>query len=337
MSGVSRRVFVCDGAAKMAGLVAGLAACDARAFAYRHGAKRRLSIGTAGTGGVYYVIGGGIAKVVSEHVPNAEATAELTAGAIDNLKLIARGALDLAIVTADVLADAHAGREAFHVIGPVPAVTLATLYPGYVHCVTLADRGIASLADLRGRIVSTNAPGNAGETVAARLLRTVGIDPARDVRRARLSASESAEALKDGKIDAFFGVSGIPNPSVRGLASTVGHGALRLVPSGDAAPELQRRWGAAVYDAAVIPRGSYAGQSADVPVVGVANLLVADRALDDTLVHDIVRAIFTRRDDLVAIHPEARHIRVESAASGSPVPFHPGAVSYFKEVGAWGP
>ena len=330
-----RREFLRGLVTVPAAAVAALAACDVREFAYRHGAKRRLSIATAGTGGVYYVIGGGIARIVSAHVPNAEATAELTAGAIDSLKLLARGAVDLLLSTGDVLADAYAGRDAFAPIGRVPALTLATLYPGYTYCVTLADRGIATLADLRGRVVSTNAPGNAAEPIALRLLRAAGLDPDREVRRARLSAAESAEALKEGKIDAFFGVSGIPNPAVRGLASTVAPGTLRLLPSGEAVPELQRRHGADVYHPAVIPRGSYVGQSQDVPVVGVANLLVADRAMSDALAYEIVRAIFTWREELVPIHPEARHIRVASAATGSPIPFHPGAVRYYREVGAW--
>ena len=330
---LGRRIFL--RAAALAGGLAGVAGCDVREFAYRHGAKRRLSLATAGTGGVYYMIGGGIAKVVSAHVPNAEATAELTAGAVDNLKLLARGAVDLALVTGDVLADAHAGRETFAAVGRVPAVALATLYPGYTYAVTLADRGIASLRDLRGRIVSTNAPGNAVETVADRVLRSAGLDPDRDVRRARLSVAESVTALEDGKIDAFFALSGIPNPAVRGLASSVPAGALRLLPSGDVLPALQRRYGATVYRPAVIPRGSYAGQTMDVPVVGVDNLLVADRTLSDELAYEIVRVLFTRHAELVATHPEARHIRAESAVAGSPVPFHPGAVRYYKEIGAW--
>ena len=333
--GVTRRAFLRAGAGSSAALLATLAGCDVREFAYRHGAKRRLSIATSGTGGVYYVLGGGIARVISESVPDAEATAELTPGAVDNLKLLARDAVDMLLTTGDVLADAFAGREAFATIGPVPALALATLYPGYMYCVTLADRGITTLADLRGRIVSTNAPGNAAETLADRLLRVAGMDPERDIRRARLSVAESANALKEGKIDAYFGVSGIPNSALLGLASSVRPGALRLIPNAAALPELHRRYGAEVYSAAVIPANSYVGQTEDVPVIGVANLLVASRALADRLAHDIVRVIFARRDDLIAIHPEARHIDVAAAARSSPVPFHPGAVSYYREAGVW--
>jgi uncharacterized protein len=333
---VSRRQFLRAAAAAPAGgILAALAACDVREFARRHGAKQRLSIATAGTGGVYYVRGGGIAKVVSAHVPHAEATAELTAGAIDNLKPLARGAVDLAITSADTLADAYAGREAFGAMGRVPVAALATLFPGYTHAVTLADRGIRALPDLRGRLVSTNAPGNAAEPLALRLLVAAGLDPARDVRRARLSAAESAEALKDGKIDAFFGLSGVPNPAVRGLASSVAPGALRLLPSGGALPELRRRYRTSVYRGAVIPKGAYAGLSDDVPVVGVDNLLVADPAMSEALAYEIVRVLLARRAELVAVHPEARHIRLDSAAAGSPVPFHPGAVRYYREAGVW--
>src|SRR5215203_3096899 len=110
---VSRRAFLRVGAAVPAAIVGALAACDVREFAHRHGAKRRLSIGTGGTGGVFYIYGGAIAKVISEHLPRIAATAELTAGAVDNLKLLARGAVDLCSATSDALADAVRGRGAF--------------------------------------------------------------------------------------------------------------------------------------------------------------------------------------------------------------------------------
>lgn len=311
-----------------------LAACDVREFAYRHGARRRLSIATAGTGGVFYVYGGAIARVVSAHVPKTEATAELTAGTVDNAKLLARGAVDLAFLNGDVLDDAMRRRDAFARGPAVPARTIATLYTNLVHLVTFADLGVARVADLRGRSVSTGAPGAGTETSALRILAAAGLDPDRDVQRQRLSFAASAEAMKDGKLDACFISSGVPNPSVMDLAATRGR-PLRIVPLDDVRPALQRDFGAEVYGAPVIPGGAYAGVAEDVPSVGIANLLVADERLGEALAYEITRALFVHRAELEAVTRVARELDPRAAVARSPAPFHPGAIRYYREVGAW--
>src|SRR4051794_3538875 len=165
--------------------------------------SRFLSIATGGTGGVYYPYGGGLAKVLNENLPNIRATAEVTAASVDNLKLIRDGRADIAFTLADTLADAIAGRGPFNGRA-VPAVSLAVLYSNYTHIVTLASSNIRQVSDLRGRTLSTGSPGSGTEITAVRLLSAAGIDPDREVRRQGLGASESADALKDGKIDAFF-------------------------------------------------------------------------------------------------------------------------------------
>ena len=153
-----------------------------------------LSIATGGTGGVYYPYGGGIAKVLNESLPNVRATAEVTAASVDNLKLIRDGRADIAFTLADTLADAVAGRGAFDG-RPVPAASLAVLYSNYTQIVTLASSGIARIADMKGRAVSTGSPGSGTEVIALRVLRAAGLDPDRDLRRQGLGVSESADAL----------------------------------------------------------------------------------------------------------------------------------------------
>src|SRR3954466_4323057 len=135
--------------------------------------SRFLSIATGGTGGVYYPYGGGLAKVLNENLPNIRATAEVTAASVDNLKLIRDGRADIAFVLADTLADAVSGRGAFQG-RPVPAASLAVLYSNFTHVVTLANSGIKSIVDLRGKVVSTGAPGSGTEVIAIRLLRASG-------------------------------------------------------------------------------------------------------------------------------------------------------------------
>jgi len=323
------------GWALLALFAAGLVAIgDPREFARRHGATQRISVATGGTGGVWYPYGGGIAKVITDHVRNVEATAEVTAASIDNLKLLARGSADIAFTMADALQDAAAGTGPFRDFGRVPARALAVLYTNYTHLVTLEGKGIREIRDLRGRVVSTGSPGSGTEAVALRILEAAGLDPDRDLRRQGLGAGPSVDALRDGKIDAFFWSGGVPTAAILDLASSPGR-AIRLLATDDVLPALRAAHGEALYFRVEIPRSAYPGLEADVPVVGVANVLVVDEAMDEALAYEITRALFEHRAELVAIHPEAEKLRPETAVEGSPVPYHPGAIRYYREVGVW--
>jgi len=295
---------------------------------------RYLSIATGGTGGVYYPYGGGLAKVLNDNLPGVRATAEVTAASVDNLKLIRDGGADIAFVLADTLADAVGGRGAFEG-RPVPARSLAVLYSNYMHLVTLGSSGIRAVADLRGKVVSTGSPGSGTEIIATRILRAAGLDPDRDVTRQGLGASESAGALEDGKIAAFFFSGGLPTAAVQDLAHTPGI-TIRLVPTGDQIPALQRGYGA-LYFPLDMPASAYRGTDAPVTVVGVANVLIVNASMPKTLAYDITRLLFEKRSELIAIHPEARHLAPETASGPSPAPFHPGAVKLYREKGVWKP
>lgn len=294
---------------------------------------RYLSIATGGTGGVYYPYGGGIAKVLNERLPNVRATAEVTAASVDNIKFIRDGRADLAFTLADTLADAVKARGAFAGGPPPPVVSIAVLYSNYTQLVTLASSGIRTVADLRGKVVSTGAPGSGTEVIAFRLLLAAGVDPDREVRRQSLGASESADALKDGKLDAFFWSAGLPNPAVQDLSHAPGI-TIRIVPNADLLPRLQAEFGD-LYFRAEIPSSTYPGVTAPVPVVGVANVLVVNSSMPDDLAYAITRVLFEHQVDLAAIHPEARHLSLRTAVQGSPAAFHPGAVRYYREKGVW--
>jgi TRAP transporter TAXI family solute receptor len=293
----------------------------------------RLSIATGGTGGVFYPYGGGIARVISEHLPNVEATAEVTAASVDNLKFIQRGTSDLAFTMADTAQDALLGRDSFASSGKVAVRTLATLYSSYVHLVTLTDSGIARIEDLRGRIVSTGAAGSGTTILANRILQTAGLDPARDIRSQSLGVAQSVDALKDGKIDAFFWNGGLPTAAILDLINTPGVRA-RVLSTVAVLPQLQKTFGESLYFAAPIPKDTY-DQDADVPVVGVANLLVVSDMMSEPLAYDITRLLFEQQATLASIHPEARQLSLSAAVASSPVPYHPGAVRYYRERGVW--
>jgi TRAP transporter TAXI family solute receptor len=313
----------------------GLAAAgfNPREFARNHGGTMRLSIATGNTGGVYYPYGGGLARVISQSVPRVDATAEVTAASVDNLKLIQLGKADIAFVLTDTLDDAINGRGPFAKM-PVKARTLAVLYPNYTQVATVEGNGINRLADLRGRVVSTGSPGSGTEVIAFRVLRAAGIDPDKDIRKQGLTVNASVDALKDGKIDAFFWSGGLPTASLLDLASTVGITA-KLLANDEVLPKLQEQYTPGLYFRLVIPKGTYPGVNYDSGSVGVANALVVKDTMSDELAYELTKVLFERQPDLAAIHPEAKKLNIDTAVHGSPAPFHPGAIRYYEERGAW--
>ncbi|MDB5759018.1 MAG: putative periplasmic component [Burkholderia sp.] len=143
---------------------------------------QNLSIATGGTGGVYYPMGGGMASVLSKHVPGMQATAEVTGGSVDNLKLVGSGQPYIGFTMSDAAQDAFKGEDKFK-SKKVPVRTIAVLYPNRMHLVTVEGRNITKLADLKGKHVSTGSPGSATEVMAFRILEAAGLDKDKDVKR----------------------------------------------------------------------------------------------------------------------------------------------------------
>ena len=296
------------------------------------GGKRRLSIATGGTGGVFYPYGGGIAKVITDSLPNTEATAEVTAASIDNLKFVKQGTSDLAFTMSDAAQDALLARDDFKDFGAIPLRTLAVLYSSYTHLVTLADSGITDVAQLKGRTVSMGAAGSGTATLGYRILQAAGIGP-NDIRSQSLGVAQSVDALKDGKIDAFFWNGGLPTASVLDLVNTPRIRA-RFIATDSMLPQLENTYGPSLYYKAIIPKGMYQ-QDSDVPVVGVAVLLVVSETMPEDLAHDITRVLFEKQPELARIHPQAKVLSIKTATTGSPIPFHPGAIRYYRDQQAW--
>jgi TRAP transporter TAXI family solute receptor len=310
-----------------------LSACNPQGSGGKDGSIIRLSIATGGTGGVFYVLGGGIAKVIGESIPHVDATAEATAASVDNLKFLRSRTADLAFTTADTLADGVNGSGAFNGT-KIPIRTLAGLYKNYTHVVTLASSSIKTMKDLKGKVVSTGSPGSGAEVTAFRVLQAYGIDPDKDITRQGLGVSESADALKDGKVDAFFWSAGIPTPAIQDLAHTSGI-TIRMLSNDDVLDSLQSKYGKRLYVPGNVPKATYAGLEGDVGVVSIPNLLVVHADMDENLAYEITKALFTHRAELILIHPEAANISLESAVKESPAPFHPGAIRYYKEQHVW--
>lgn len=196
--------------------------------------------------------------------------------------------------------------------------------------VTVKGKGITSVEELRGKRVSVGSPGSGTEVIALRVLEAAGLDPDNDIKRSQLGVDESVAAVKDGSIDAFFWSGGLPTGAVTDLATTE---ELVLLPSDEYVAALQKKYGDA-YESASIPKDTYKGLKADVPVVGVPNYLVVSEEMDDKLAQDLTALLFDQKDRLVQVHPEAKNLDLELAQEiVAPVKLHPGAQKYYDEAG----
>ncbi len=292
---------------------------------------QNLSIATGGTGGVYYPMGGGLAAVLSKHVAGMSATAEVTGGSVDNLNLINSGKPYLAFTMADAAKDALDGDGKFKG-KKVDLKTLLVLYPNRMHVVTVESTGIKSMKDLKGKRISTGSPGSATEVMAFRLLEAAGLDKDKDVKRERLGVSESVNAIKDRKIEAFFWVGGLPTAAVTDLANSPGMKIAMIDHAGEV-DAMNKKYGN-LYFKDLIPKATYSGMPQDNQIASVANILVANGKMSDEEAYKIVKAIFDNKEELVRTHQEYATLSEKDQKSAStPIPFHPGAAKYLKEKG----
>ncbi|GJE03262.1 TAXI family TRAP transporter solute-binding subunit [Methylobacterium isbiliense] len=296
--------------------------------------QKTLAIGTGGTGGVYYPLGGAIANVLTKHLPGVQATAEVTGGSVDNLKLIGSGQSEVGFSMADAALDAAQGQDKFK-SGKLPVRTLMVLYPNRMHVVTVEGTGIDKMADLKGKRVSTGSPGSATEVMAFRVIEAAGLDKDKDLKRERLSVAESVNALKDRKIDAFFWVGGIPTAAVTDLAATPGV-KMKLLDHSDLVEKMNAKYGK-LYAAGTIPAGTYPGSDKSSANADVWNLLVTSDKMSENDAYQIVKTLVEKQAELVAVHKEAQGFSLDNQTiDRSPIPFHPGALKYFKERGVGG-
>lgn len=294
--------------------------------------KLRLVIGTGGTGGVFFPYGGGLARIITEKMENAEATAEVTGGSVDNMKLIIDGDADLGLSTLDSAFDAINGMGAYEDTGAIPACALAVLYKSFVHVVSLDSSGITTLADLKDKRISVGSAGSSTEAIADRILEAVGIDPQAEITRDNLSVAESVAAMKDQKIDAFFWIGGLPTGAVTDLVSTPNM-EITFLPTDAVVDALREKYGP-VYTAYTLPKDIY-GLDADVPGLGIGNVLFVNANMPEELAHQLLKTIFDNLDEIKTIHPEAESLSMETAVVDSSIPFHPGAIRFYQEAGVW--
>jgi TRAP transporter TAXI family solute receptor len=322
MPGINRRSLMAAGAGAFA--LPGLA---------RAQAAQQLAIATGTTGGVYYPLGGALANYLSRGIPGMSATVEVTGGSVANLQLLGANRVGMIITQVDAAVDAVRGNDRFRG-RPVAARAIAVLYTNRMQVVTVASTGIRTMADLRGKRVSTGAPGSATEVMAFRLIEAAGLDRDADFRaRERLSPAESTNAIKDGKLDAYFFVSGFPTSAITDLGATPGV-QLVLIDHDEFVPRIVEKYGP-VYFPEVIPAGSYPGQTTPNRQMSVANVVAVRDDMPAALLTQIVQIMWNSREDWARVHSAARDFKLEgqkTAAAG--IPWHPAAQAFWTAQGA---
>ncbi len=290
------------------------------------GGKKFLNIGTGGTAGTYYPIGGAVAEILNKEISGMSASAQSTGGSVANINMLKEGSIDLAFVQNDIAYYAMHGTEMFEGKQVDGLQGIAALYPETCQFITLDKTGIKSIKDLKGKRVAVGPAGSGAEANARQILEAYGITYD-NIEVQYLSFSEAASALKDGNVDAAFLTAGFPTASVQDIAS---QNAVRLLPVEDAvADKLIAKY--PFYTKTVVPKGTYAGFDEDVPTLSVMAMLVANKDVGEDLGYQITKAIFTDLQRLQEAHAVGKYITKEGALNGMSLPMNPGAERFLKE------
>lgn len=282
-------------------------------------ADGRVTIATGNTGGVYYTLGGGLAQLISDETPIKASAAE-TGASVQNIQQLAAGDYDIAFSLADSAADAVEGKGSFE--GEKQDVmALARIYSNYTQVVVRKDSGISTVADMKGKKISTGSPKSGTEVIANRLLEAAGLDPAADVSAQRLALRQTVDQMKSGQIDGFVWSGGLPTPEVTDLTTSMKDD-VTFVDITGLLPKLREI--NPVYEQGTLPADTY-GLASDVPSVVVPNLLLVRGDFPEGDACAITKLVFDKKDDLVKVHKAASELDKAKAVETDPVPLHPGA------------
>jgi TRAP transporter TAXI family solute receptor len=286
-----------------------------------------VSIGTGGTGGIYYPYGGGVAEIWSKYVSGVKAVAEVTGASVENVKLAHKGETVVGEVMGDVAVAGYKGTSKFkgkkHDI-----LAMAIMYPNLLQIVTLKSSGITNIEQVKGRSISTGSPGSGTNFMSEAVLKALGINKG-DYKDSRLSFTESANALRDGTIEVGAWSVGPGTSSILDLSTTHEIHIIEFTPE-----QVKKILGAnATYSAVDLAGGVYRGVDKAVPTIGVWNVMICQASLKTDLVYNLAKALFEHNDYLLKIHPSAAYTTPENAVKYSPVPLHPGTIKYLKEKG----
>ncbi len=315
---VSLALAGCGGRQENAGTSAKEGSCDA--------GSGRITIATGNSTGVYYVLGGGLAQVISKNT-DLKASAAETGASVQNIQQLVAGDYDVAFSLADTAADAVDGKADFEG-KPADVRALTRLYQNATHVVATTKSGIKSMEDMKGKVVSTGSPKSGTEVIANRLLEAAGLDPASDIDAQRLDLVKTIDGMKDGRIDALVWSGGLPTPAITDLFQSMS-GKVEFIDIMPLLPKLQEV--NEVYAEGSIPKDTYK-TPADIKTVVVPNVLLVNSDMPESRACALTKVIFDHKADLEKVHPSAADITEEQAAETDPVKMHPGAEQALKEL-----
>ncbi|MEV6879794.1 TAXI family TRAP transporter solute-binding subunit [Amycolatopsis sp. NPDC051128] len=289
----------------------GAQSCDA--------GEGRITIATGNSGGVYYVLGGGLAQLISNNT-KLRATAAETGASVQNIQQLVAGNYDVAFSLADTAADAVRGKGSFDG-KPQKIQALSRIYPNSTQVLVRSDSGINSVADMKGKRISTGSPKSGTEVIANRLLKAAGLKPDADVQAQRLDLAKTADGMKSGTLDGLVWSGGLPTAQITDITTAL-KDKVKFLDITPLLPELKKVND--VYDQGTIPAAAY-GQPADVPTVVVPNLLLVREDFPAGNACAITKLIFDKQAELAKVHPAAKEITKQLAPRTDPVPLHPGA------------
>lgn len=292
------------------------------------GAERLITILTGGPSGVYYPLGTTLSGICAKAIPGADVTAEATGGSVENLRLLEGDHGELAFTLGDTLADAWAGNRRAGFDAPLRKLrAIAKIYTNYIQIVAGDRSGIRTLADLKGKRVSVGPKGGGTELNAVAIFKAAGFSLGDLAEVDHSPFGTSARLVLQGALDATFQSAGLGVESTRHLLAS---GEARLIPIPG---EVVARVGSPVYVAATIPANTYYDQTAKVPTASVPNFLVTRVGVSDEIAYLMTKSLFQHLDQLVQTAPAAKGISVKTATIGLPIPLHPGAARYYREIG----
>ncbi len=292
------------------------------------GDQKLISLATGGSGAVYYLYGGALAELINRELPAYRATAEVTSASVENVALVVRGQSDFGFGMADTIYQAYTGQGGF-AQRPQPSLrALACLYPNVLQVVVLEDGPVQGYGDLLGKTISIGAPGSGTAITAEAVIQALGL-PKDQLTLRRFNFNETANALRDGDLQAGFWCVAPPTGSVLELASSRAIRLLSLTQS-ELAKLLEE---SPAYVPHRMTPGTYPGLDTEVQTVSVPNLIVVDESLDEELVYEVTKLLYENREHLMEVHPSARFITPEYTLEVAPIPLHPGAVRYLESAG----
>ena len=314
-------------------LTVGLTGCTEKTEGENGGEVKKATeivLATGGNTGTYYAYGMAMGPILAEKT-GIKFDVQSTGASKANIQSIQLGEVDMAVVQNDVMYYAYTGTDLFAGAQTQDFAALAVLYPELCQIIATKDSGIKTVADLKGKNVSVGDAGSGVEFNARQILEVYGIDMEKDIKKQNLGFGPSADALKDGKIDAFFCVAGIPTTAITDLAMAKDITVVSV--DDDKFAELSKKYG--FYTQQIVPKETYNGMTEDVKTVAVMATYIVDKDLSEDDVYNITKAIFENKDAIAKAHVKGLELDVAKAVEGIPaeVPLHAGAIKYYKEVG----